>query len=120
MILLLYNNFSSLEKHIDILNDFMNKTSQYAIKDAQPGGYYKSVWMRDAAYIPKDQFISGCAFDVIDDLVHLWSNQINDPQDKKIIFGRESPLTKFTPMRCNPNLINKLKEHYLRQYMRIF
>ncbi len=65
--------------------------------------------MRDAAYILKDQFISGYTFDVIDDLIHIWSNQINDIQDKKIIFGRGSPITKFTPMRCNPNLINKFK-----------
>jgi hypothetical protein len=102
-------NSLSLEKHIDILNDFMNKTSQYAMKEPQPGGYYKAIWMRDASYILKDQFISGYTFDVIDDLIHIWSNQINDIQDKKIIFGRGSPITKFTPMRCNPNLINKFK-----------
>src|SRR5215216_880934 len=111
-------NSLPLEKYIDILNDFMNKTSQYAMKDAQPGGFYKAIWMRDAAYILKDQFISGYTFDVIDDLIHIWSNQINDTQDKKIIFGRGSPITKFTPMRCNPKLIN-LKEHYLLQSMRI-
>ena len=102
-------NFFSLQKHIDILSDFMNKTSQYAMKGPQPGGYYKAIWMRDASYLLKDQFISGYTFDVIDDLIHIWSNQINDIQDKKIIFGRGSPITKFTPMRCNPNLINKFK-----------
>lgn len=102
-------NSFSLQKHIDILSDFMNKTSQYAMKGPQPGGYYKAIWMRDAAYILKDQFISGYTFDVIDDLVHIWSNQIIDPQDKKIIFGRGSPITKFTPKRCNTNLINKFK-----------
>jgi hypothetical protein len=102
-------NSFSLHKHIDILSDFMNKTSQYAMKCPQPGGYYKAIWMRDAAYILKDQFISGYTFDVIDDLVHIWSNQIIETQDKKIIFGRGSPITKFTPMRCNTNLINKFK-----------
>ena len=102
-------NSLSLQKHIDILNDFMSKTSQYAMKGPQPGGYYKAIWMRDAAYIMKDQFISGYTFDVIDDLVYIWSNQIKDTLDKKIIFGRGSPITKFTPRKCNTNLINKFK-----------
>lgn len=53
-------NFLSLEKHIDIFNDFMNITSQYAMKDTQSGGYYKAVWMRDAAYILKDHFFQDC------------------------------------------------------------
>jgi hypothetical protein len=43
-------NYLSLEKHIEILNDFMNKTSQYAMKDAQPEGYYKAIWMRCSIY----------------------------------------------------------------------
>ena len=87
-------NSFSLQKHIEFLNNFMNKTSQYAMKGPQPGGYYKAIWMRDAAYILKDQFISGYTFDVIDDLIYIWSNQIIETQDKKIIFGRGSPITK--------------------------
>jgi glycogen debranching enzyme len=74
-------------------------TEKYTSQNAEPGDYYKAVWCRDAAYILKDQFLSGHHTSVLYQLKHIWNNQIlND--SAKLIYGRGSPKTNFTPVNA--------------------
>ncbi len=47
------------EKKIELLNKFIKSTQIEVDKGVNPGGHYKAVWTRDAAFILKDQFLSG-------------------------------------------------------------
>ncbi|MGE5684646.1 MAG: hypothetical protein ACM3ZS_05825 [Nitrososphaerota archaeon] len=79
------------------LRDFLSVTEKYTSQNTEPGDYYKAVWCRDAAYILKDQFLSGHSAAVLDQLKNIWNKQIGT-NSTKLIYGRGSPKTSFTPL----------------------
>jgi hypothetical protein len=91
------NGFGRRGKTIGNLRNFLSLTEKYTSQNTEPGDYYKAVWCRDAAYILKDQFLSGHSAAVLDQLKYIWNKQIG-PDSTKLICGRGSPKTNFTPM----------------------
>ena len=73
-------------------------------REYEPGDYYKAVWCRDAAYILKDQFLSGHSVAVLEQLKYIWNKQIGT-DSTKLIYGRGSPKTNFTPMNAESDMI---------------
>src|SRR5919204_1161189 len=74
---------------------FLNNTEQYTLDGINPGGYYKDIWCRDASYILKDCFLSGSIYEVLKNIEYIWAHQISCDEEKKIVYGRGSPKTKF-------------------------
>ena len=85
------------------IRNFLNTTENYISQNAEPGDYYKAVWCRDAAYILKDQFLSGHRIAALQQLKYIWKNQIGS-QSQKLIYGRGSPKTDFTPLNAHDDL----------------
>lgn len=73
-----------------IANHFLESTEHFVHGGANPGGYYKAIWCRDASYILRDWFLSGRFQDVMQELLYIWSHQIR-LGGEKIIHGRRSP-----------------------------
>jgi glycogen debranching enzyme len=73
-----------------IANHFLESTEHFVHGGANPGGYYKAIWCRDASYILRDWFLSGRFQDVMQELLYIWSHQIR-LGGEKIIHGRGSP-----------------------------
>ena len=71
---------------------FLEATEEYVHHGINPGGYYKGIWSRDAAYILKDWFLVGLVENVFQELLFIWSHQIA-PDREKILYGRGSPDT---------------------------
>ncbi len=86
------------------LRDFLSVTEKYTSQNTEPGDYYKAVWCRDAAYILKDQFLSGHSAAVLDQLKNIWNKQIGT-NSTKLIYGRGSPKTSFTPLNAESDVI---------------
>ena len=61
---------------VERLNQFIEFTQTEVDKGVNPGGHYKAVWTRDAAFILKDQFLSGHYKVVLQQILLIWSNQI--------------------------------------------
>jgi len=91
-------------KTVSSLENFLASTEKYVTQSAEPGDYYKAVWCRDAAYILKDQFITGNHFEVFSQLKHIWKNQIRS-DSSNLIYGRGSPKTEFTPLKASKETI---------------
>jgi len=85
------------------LRDFLSVTEKYTSQNTEPGDYYKAVWCRDAAYILKDQFLSGHSVAVLDQLKNIWNKQIGT-NSTKLIYGRGSPKTSFTPLNAESDV----------------
>lgn len=75
----------------------MALTEKYTSDNSQPGDYYKAIWCRDAAYILKDQFLSGHRKNVLRQIMDIWKNQIGQ-NFCKVVYGRGSPQTEFNPL----------------------
>jgi hypothetical protein len=97
------NGFGRRGKTIGNLRNFLSLTEKYTSQNTEPGDYYKAVWCRDAAYILKDQFLSGHSAAVLDQLKYIWNKQIG-PDSTKLIYGRGSPKTNFTPMNAESDM----------------
>ena len=92
---------------LDNANRFMNETSEFILQDLSPGGYYEAIWARDGAYIIRDQFLSGASTDtILKEIMLIWSLQINRRYKQKIIYGRGSPDTNFTPLDATLDTYN--------------
>jgi hypothetical protein len=61
---------------VERLQKFIEFTQTEVDKGVNPGGYYKAVWTRDAAFILKDQFLSGHFKIALQQILLIWSNQI--------------------------------------------
>jgi hypothetical protein len=85
----LQNTFSQIANH------FLESTEHCVRGEANPGGYYKAIWCRDASYILKDWFLSGRLQDVMQALLYIWSHQIR-LGGKKVIYGRGSPKMNYS------------------------
>jgi hypothetical protein len=83
------------------LVNFVKKTEDHAIKAANPGGYYTGLWCRDSSYILKDWFLSGRTQEVLDQILVIWSHQLDSANDDRIVFGRGSPEMDFKPTITN-------------------
>jgi glycogen debranching enzyme len=87
------NDMVSFFKNID---RFLDKTTEYVHLGANPGDYYKAIWSRDAAFILKDQFLTGDTYNVLRTLYFIWAHQIDPDGNGKIIYGRGSPELDFS------------------------
>ena len=94
------NRFGRRGNTIGTLRNFISLTEKYTSQNTEPGDYYKAVWCRDAAYILKDQFLSGHVVAVLEQLKKIWNKQIGS-DSTKLIYGRGSPKTNFTPMNAD-------------------
>ena len=56
---------------------FLEKTTEYVHLGINPGDYYKAIWTRDAAFILKDQFLTGDTYNVLRSLYFIWTHQID-------------------------------------------
>jgi hypothetical protein len=83
------------------LVNFIQKTKDHAIQGANPGGYYSGLWCRDSSYIFKDWFLSGRIPEVLDQILVIWSHQLDSANDDRIVFGRGSPEMDFKPTIAN-------------------
>jgi Glycosyl-hydrolase family 116, catalytic region len=83
------------------LVNFVKKTDDHAIKAPNPAGYYTGLWCRDSSYILKDWFLSRRTQEVLDQILVIWSHQLDSSNDDKIIFGRGSPEMDFKPTIAN-------------------
>ena len=100
------------------LNKFIEFTQTEVDKGINPGGYYKAVWTRDAAFILKDQFLSGHFKIALQQILLIWSNQIivSEPslsllyctlKRKPLLYGRGSPEMNFNPIIADDMTIKK-------------
>jgi glycogen debranching enzyme len=99
---------------------FMEATKFETEKDVNPGGYYKAIWARDAAFILKDQFLSGHFKSTLDRLLLIWSNQIgrevspsllfySNFKRKPLLYGRGSPELDFKSIIANDEKISEFE-----------
>ena len=91
-------------KTVSSLANFLASTEKYIAQSTEPGDYYKAVWCRDAAYILRDQFVTGSHIEVFSQLKHIWKNQIGSDSNN-LIYGRGSPKTEFTPLKASKETI---------------
>ena len=95
--------FGRRGKTIGNIRNFLAVTEKYTSQNTEPGDYYKAVWCRDAAYILKDQFLSGHHGAVLYQIKHIWNKQIGNDSNK-LIYGRGSPKTNFTPINAGTDI----------------
>jgi len=91
-------------KTVSFLANFLASTDKYITQSTEPGDYYEAVWCRDAAYILRDQFVTGNHIEVFSQLKHIWKNQIGSDSNN-LIYGRGSPKTEFTPLKASKETI---------------
>jgi glycogen debranching enzyme len=94
------NWISVQNKTVSSLTNFLTSTEKYIAQSAEPGDYYKAIWCRDAAYILKDQFLTGYHNETFSQIMYIWKNQIKS-DSTNLIYGRGSPKTEFTPLKAN-------------------
>lgn len=95
--------FGRRGKTVGNIRNFLNRTEKYTSQSTEPGDYYKAVWCRDAAYILKDQYMSGHHSAVLKQIKHIWNKQIRNGSEK-LVYGRGSPKTNFTPMNAGSDI----------------
>jgi hypothetical protein len=98
----LQNTFSQIANH------FLESTEHFVHGGANPGGYYKAIWCRDASYILKDWFLYGRFQDVMQDLLYIWSHQIR-LGGEKIIYGRGSPKMNYSSQVASSRTQNQFE-----------
>ena len=87
----------SLEALSKRLLKFREKTEDHVIQAANPGGYYTGLWCRDSSYILKDWFLSGRIQQALEQIIIIWSHQLDPSNNDRIVFGRGSPEMDFKP-----------------------
>lgn len=75
-------------------DSFLKKTQEHVLQGIDPGGHYRAIWCRDAAYILRDWFMSGNTDAALQQALLIWSHQI-EPGREKLVYGRGSPDMKF-------------------------
>jgi hypothetical protein len=97
------SGFGRRGKTVGNIRNFLTLTEKYTSQNTEPGDYYKAVWCRDAAYILKDQYMSGHHSAVLQQIKQIWDKQIRNGSER-LIYGRGSPKTNFTPMNAGSDL----------------
>ena len=107
---------------MEFSNKFIKSTQSEIEKGVNPGGHYKAVWTRDAAFILKDQFLSGHFKSVLEQILSIWTNQIIAiPEEEKsvstflysyfktkpLVYGRGSPEMNFNPIIADERIRTK-------------
>jgi glycogen debranching enzyme len=98
----LQNTFSQIANH------FLESTEHFVYGEANPGGYYRAIWCRDASYILKDWFLSGRLQDVMQALLNIWSHQIR-LGGEKVIYGRGSPKMNYSSLVASRRTQNQFE-----------
>src|SRR5436309_2214279 len=80
---------------------FIERTDKFLIQDPRPGGIYNGIWCRDASYILRDWFLSGRIEQTLEKVRNIWCYQIEENNNKKLIYGRGSPEMDFRPVISN-------------------
>lgn len=75
-------------------DSFLRKSQEHTLQGVSPGGYYRAIWCRDAAYILRDWFLSGSATAALQQAFLIWSHQI-EPHREILVYGRGSPDMNF-------------------------
>ena len=75
-------------------DSFLKKTQEHVLQGIDPGGHYRAIWCRDAAYILRDWFMSGNVGSALHQASLIWSHQI-EPGREKLVYGRGSPSMNF-------------------------
>ncbi|VFJ14958.1 GH116 family glycosyl hydrolase [Candidatus Nitrosocosmicus franklandus] len=86
--------------------EFLRQTNPQTDNDINPGGYYKAIWARDAAFILLDQFLTGDLRTAVKQIAMIWSHQIgteaspavlefSKAKGKPLLYGRGSPELDF-------------------------
>ena len=99
---------------------FLFATQSVSIKEIYAGGHYKAIWLRDASFILKDQFLAGYFKSALYHIFLIWCNQIgtknfstlqNYSRLKKgsLLYGRGSPELGFKTSIADDNIINKFE-----------
>ncbi len=70
----------------------------------------------DFSYIFKDWFLSGRIQEVLDQILVIWSHQLDSANYDKIVFARGSPEMDFKPTIANKQVKKDSKAHFLHQY----
>ncbi|MDQ4067487.1 MAG: GH116 family glycosyl hydrolase [Thermoproteota archaeon] len=91
------------------LVNFIQKTEDHAIQATNPGGYYTGLWCRDSSYILKDWFQSGRIQSILNQILVIWSHQIDWANGDRIIFGRGSPDMNFKPTVADKKVKKRFK-----------
>ncbi|HJT85656.1 MAG TPA: hypothetical protein VJ697_14335, partial [Nitrososphaeraceae archaeon] len=105
---------------------FIELTQTEVDRGVNPGGHYKAIWARDAAFILKDQFLSGYYKIALEQILVIWSNQIHSTvtttgreissspslldfslKRKPLLYGRGSPEMNFNPIVAEENTKTK-------------
>ena len=106
---------------VERLNKFIEFTQTEVDKGVNPGGYYNAVWTRDAAFILKDQFLSGHFKIALQQILLIWSSQMIDTEEpslsllycswkrKPLLYGRGSPEMDFNPIIADDNTKKKFE-----------
>ena len=106
---------------VERLNKFIEFTQTEVDKGVNPGGYYNAVWTRDAAFILKDQFLSGYFKIALQQILLIWSNKVIDTEEpslsllyctwkrKPLLYGRGSPEMNFNPIIADDNTKKKFE-----------
>ena len=97
------SGFGRRGKTVINIRNFLALTEKYTSQNAEPGDYYKALWCRDAAYILKDQYMSGYHGAVLKQIKQIWKKQIGNDSER-LIYGRGSPKTNFTPVNAGIDL----------------
>ncbi len=87
---------------------FIESTDEFLDEGVNPGGYYKAVWCRDASYILKDWFLAGRFEHVMQEILYIWSHQIN-AGGERIIYGRGSPEANYLSQVARPEAQKKFE-----------
>ena len=90
-----YSFVRRADSFITKARSFLTNTQQ-DIQEVSPGGCYRAIWCRDAAYILKEQFLSGNVNKSMQQAFQIWSHQIK-PDGDKLVCGRGSPKMSYTP-----------------------
>jgi hypothetical protein len=91
------------------LVNFIDRTEDHAIQATNPGGYYAGLWCRDSSYILKDWFLSGKIQSILNQILVIWSHQIDWASDDRIVFGRGSPEMNFKPTVADRKVKKRFK-----------
>jgi hypothetical protein len=91
------------------LVNFIDKTEDHAIQATNPGGYYTGLWCRDSSYILKDWFLSGRIQSILNQILVIWSHQIDWASDDRIVFGRGSSEMNFKPTVADRKVKKRFK-----------
>src|SRR5687767_1616069 len=118
-----YNSTTPQDSFSEKANRFIESTDELVHEGINPGGHYKAVWCRDASYILRDWFLSGKIEYVVQEILFIWSHQVEAGRER-IIYGRGSPEMKYlsegAPMKIQRQFEGALPTTIFRGFSEIY